>query len=136
MDAATCPFEKAILSVRCTCELSTRRVVAERMNAGCRDVAAARQCHALLALLHERARFALKAAGPIENLPFGKKMKVMVGGLTGLQAVISPAAPATPVENVYRLVTAAVERFGGLERLPYDEIVQTIRTTPGRPPRG
>ena len=136
MEAATCPFEKAILSVRCTCELSTRRVVAERMNAACRDAAAARQCRTLLALLHERARFAVKAAGPVESLPFGKKMKVMVGGLTGLQAVISPAAPATPVENVYRLVTTAVERFGDLERLPYDEIVQTIRTTPGRPPRG
>ncbi len=95
MDVATCPFEKAILSVRCTCELSTRRVVAERMNAGCRDVAAARQCRTLLALLHERARFAVKADGPVESLPFGKKMKLMVGGLTGLQAAISPAAPAT-----------------------------------------
>jgi hypothetical protein len=136
MDAATCPFEKAILSARCNCELSTRRVVAERMNAGCRDSQAARRCRELLGLLHERARFALKSAGPVETLPFGKKMKVMVGGLSGLQAVMDPGAPPEPVGNVHRLVTAAAERYGGLERLPYAEIVKSIQATAGRRPRG
>ncbi len=136
MDAATCPFEKAILGVRCTCELSTRRVVAERLNAGCRDADAAWRCRELLALFYERARFALKASGPIESLPFGKKMKVMVGGLSGLQAAIDPVAPLEPVENVYRLVTRALERYGSLEQLPYTDIVKAVQATAGRRPRG
>jgi len=136
MDVAPCPFEKAILSVRCTCELSTRQVVAERMNAGCREADAARQCRELLATLHERSRFALKAPGPIETLAFGKKMKVMVGGLSGLQALMNPVAPAEPVENVHGLLTAAVGRFGSIEHLPYQDIVKAIRATAGRRPRG
>lgn len=136
MDAATCPFEKAILSVRCTCELSTRRVVAERMNAGCQDAEAARQCRELLAALYQRSRFTLKETGPVESLPFGKKMKVMVGGLSGLQAVMDLSAPVEPVNNVHGLLKAATARFGGLERLPYLDIVKAIHTTAGRRPRG
>lgn len=136
MDAAPCPFEKAILGVRCTCELSTRRVVAERLNADCRDAESARRCRALLALLYERTRFALKATGPIETLPFGKKMKVMVGGLSGLQAAMDPAAPPEPVENVHRLVTRALKRYGSLEQFPYTDIVKAVQATAGRRPRG
>lgn len=136
MDAATCPFEKAILGARCTCELSARRVVAERLNAGCRDADAARRCRELLALLYERARFALKASGPIETLPFGKKMKVMVGGLSGLQAMIDPVAPPEPVKNVHRLVTRALECYGSLEQLPSTDIVKAVQATTGRRPRG
>jgi len=136
VDAAPCPFEKAILSVRCTCELSTRRVVAERMNAGCRDAGAARRCRDLLVMLYDRSRFTLKATGPIESLPFGKKMKVMVGGLSGLQAILEPASPAEPVNNVHALVTSAIDRFGSIDSLPYQEIVKAIHAAAGRRPRG
>ena len=60
MDQGRCPFEKAILSVRCDCELATRFSIAEQIGVNCRSGIARNNCTMLLALMRERARFALK----------------------------------------------------------------------------
>lgn len=128
MDWAKCPFEKAILSAQCTCELSTRRVVAERLNAGCRDASAAQDCVTLLELLKERARFTLRIADASPaRLPFGKLMKVMVGGLRGLEGALYPVrAGATPIDNVHALVEEAKGRYGDLAALPFQDIIKAV----------
>jgi hypothetical protein len=134
MEWAKCPFEKAILSAQANCELSTRKVVAERMNAGCRSDLASQKCHVLLELLKERSRFAIKLTDTAtERLPFGKLMKVMVGGLRGLEAVLHPErAGMASVTNVHALVNEAQNRYGNLESLPYQEIVRSVVTHQGR----
>lgn len=136
MSDPPCPFEKPILSARCGCENATRNVQAERISVGCRSPIAQHNCRLLVEMLKERSRFALKVRDPWQDLPFGKQMRVMVGGLTGLRRVLDPQA-AGPVANVHALVCAAQERFGSLDSLPFDEIVRAIAALPpkrrGRP---
>lgn len=126
MDHGRCPFEKAILSAQCACELATRFSVAEQMGVNCRSGIARNNCTTLLALLRNRARFALKVTDTSESLPFGKELKAMIGGLIGLQGLLMPEADAAMVGNIHALVRQAQEQFGSLEALPYQEIVKSI----------
>ncbi|MEW6330133.1 MAG: hypothetical protein AB1560_01600 [Pseudomonadota bacterium] len=140
MDHGRCPFEKAILSAQCACELATRFSVAEQMGVNCRSGIARNNCTTLLALMRERARFALRVTDTSESLPFGKEMKVMIGGLLGLQGLLAPEADAAGVGNIHALVRQAQEQFGALQALPYQEIVKSINAYQARrrghvPPR-
>lgn len=121
---ARCPFEKAILSAQCACELADPFSVAEQTGVNCRSDIARTNCTTLLALMRERARFALKVTDTSANLPFGKEMKVMVGGLIGLQGQLV-AGPGR-VENIHALVQLVQARYGSLEALPYQELVKAI----------
>jgi hypothetical protein len=125
MDHGRCPFEKAILSAQCACELATRFSVAEQMGVNCRSGIARNNCTTLLALMRNRARFALKVT-TTKSLPFGKEMKVMIGGLIGLQGLLTTEPDAGRVGNIHALVREAQEKYRSLEALPYQEIVKSI----------
>jgi hypothetical protein len=140
MDHGRCPYEKAILSAQCACELATRFSVAEQMGVNCRSGIARNNCTTLLAVMRNRARFALKVTDTSESLPFGKEMKVMIGGLIGLQGLLAPEPDAGRVGNIHALVREAQEKYGSLEALPYQEIVKSITAYQARrrshaPPR-
>jgi len=127
MDNARCPFEKAIMSAQCACELAARFSIAEHTGVECRSDLARNNCQVLLALMRERARFALKVTGTAASLPFGKEMKVMIGGLTGLQQALSAGQEREiGVQNIHALVQQAQSQCGSLEALPYGEIVKFI----------
>jgi len=130
MDHGRCPFEKAILSAQCACELATRFSVAEQTGVNCRSDIARNHCTTLLALM--RARFALKVMDTSDPLPFGKEMKVMIGGLVGLQRLILTEQDATRVNNIHALVQQAQEKYTSLESLPYQEIVKSITAFQGK----
>jgi len=122
-----CPFERAILANRCRCSLSERILLAEREAAACRSAAARADCMALLEALREKSRFALKLTHVPGPLPFGKEIKVQVGGMLGLQAIIEPdLGDALPVRDVRAMVREAVDRFGSLDALPYERLVSSV----------
>lgn len=123
---ADCPFEKAILSGQCACELAARSALGEQLRVRCRSALACTNCRTLLALLRERARFALKHADPAAPMPFGKEMRLMVGGLVGLQRALEGGSDRPAVTDVHGLVQDAQSRYGRLEGLPFQEIVKTI----------
>lgn len=135
-----CPYEKAILSAQCSCEMATRFSVAEQMGVNCRSHLARNNCITLLALMRNRARFALKVTDTSHSLPFGKEMKVMIGGLIGLQAALEDGNHGE-VPNIHGLVQRAQKAYGSLDSLPYHEIVKSIaafqakRRGHTRPPR-
>jgi hypothetical protein len=132
MDHGRCPFEKTILSAQCECELATRYSVAEQMGVNCRSDLARNNCTTLLALMRERARFALKVTDTSDSLPFGKELKVMIGGLTGLQGLLTEEPGVTKVSNIHALVQRAQEKYTSLESLPYQEIVKAISAFQGK----
>jgi hypothetical protein len=132
MDNARCPFEKAILSVQCDCEMATRYSIAEQMGVECRSDIARNNCATLLVYLRERARFALKVTDTSAGLPFGKEMKVMLGGLIGLQRQMAPQEGVARVQNIHALVQQAQAAYGSLDALPYQEIVKSIAAFQGK----
>ncbi|MDO8703498.1 MAG: hypothetical protein Q7J84_00990 [Sulfuricaulis sp.] len=133
MDHGRCPFEKAILSAQCACELASRYSVAEQIGVECRSELARNNCAILLGIMRERARFALKVTDTSELLPFGKEMKVMIGGLIGLQRLMTAeAGAAARVTNIHALVQQAQQVYGSLGTLPYQEIVKSIAAFQGK----
>lgn len=126
-NAARCPFEKTILSAQCSCEMADRFSVAEQIGVECRSDLARNNCATLLGLMREHARFALKVTDTSDSLPFGKEMKVMIGGLIGLRRLMTVEdGAAARVTNIHALVQQAQQVYGSLGTLPYQEIVKSI----------
>lgn len=130
-----CPFEKSILTNQCACSRAERFCIAEREGVSCETDQAQARCVRLLELLRGQARFALRTTDGNSALPHAKAMRVQVGGLRGLYMALNPDAevPKT-IDDVDAVVEAAVSRFGSLEDLPFQVIVQQITAYRGRRP--
>ncbi len=120
-----CPFEKAILSTFRACENATQYQIGERTGVECGSHCASEDCFVLLRHLRDASRFALKVTDTSRELPFGKEMKILFGGLTGLQEILGEPGGAT-AGDVHKMVSMAKERYGTLEDLPYSELVKYI----------
>ncbi len=130
MNSARCPFEKVILGAYAGCEKAQRFAIAERLGVVCTSDIALNNCLTLLKLMRERSRFALKVTDTSEPMPFGKEMKIMAGGLAGLETVVhghmekSPGQPE--IKDIHGLVQEAQTVFGSLTALPYPEIMKSV----------
>ncbi|WP_462321797.1 hypothetical protein [Halochromatium sp.] len=130
-----CPFEKSILTNQCACSRAERFCIAEREGVRCQADAAQSRCVDLLSLLRGQARFALKTTDGQSALPHAKAMRVQVGGLRGLYMALNPDAQVpTTIDDVDAIVETAVSRFGSLDELPFQVIVQQITAYRGRRP--
>lgn len=116
-----CVFAKALLARAATCELSQRRAIAERDLLECTSPVARINCSTLAALLHERARFALRLPAPGRPLIHAQSLRLQCGGLTALRRELAMADP-----DVHRMVGAAQEKHGSLTELPWTAIVAAI----------
>lgn len=130
-----CVFERAVLTNQCGCAQAERFCIAEREGVACNSAGSHERCETLLEMLRHQARFALKATtDPTQDaLPYGKAMRVQVGGLRGLHAVTFPGDPVPEaVADVDALIEQAGQRFGSLEALPFVEIMPHIAAYRGR----
>jgi len=128
---SACVFAKALLARAAVCELAQRRAVAEREVIECPSPVARTNCGTLSALLHERARFALRLPGPGQPLIHAQALRLQCGGLQGMRQAL-----ASPVADVHRMVGLAHEHHGSLTDLPWASIVQSVaQWQPHRPRR-
>ena len=129
-----CPFEKAILSNHCQCQNVQRMHIAERHAAGCNSEKAQAHCILLMATLRDKAKFSLRLSSITGLLPHGKELKVQVGGLQGIAQAVDDSQ--YDLTNIFALVIAGLQKFGSLDNLPYQIIIQAIAKFEGRPKRG
>ena len=128
-----CVYEKSILTNQCTCSQAERFCIAEREGVRCRLESSRQQCVSLLSLLREQSRFVLKTTDSKSVLPHGKAIRIQVGGLKGLYAILNPAEPVPDtIEDVYSIINRAKSRFKDLTHLPFREIVKQIAAYRGR----
>lgn len=130
MDHARCPFEKVILGVYAGCAKARRFAVAERMGVECTSDLARNNCRTLIKLVRENARFALKVTDTSAPMAFGKEMKIMAGGLIGLETAVHGGIAKQPgqpeIRDIHGLVREAQATFGSLTTLPYPEIMKSV----------
>ncbi|HEY9199837.1 MAG TPA: hypothetical protein VIR60_10760 [Gammaproteobacteria bacterium] len=132
-----CVLEKALNSRTVTCSHSERFYLADREAVGCKSDPAQRRCQELLTRMREGARFSLQMTHIGGPLPHNKEIKVQVGGLQGLQALLAPEqADSSTVEDVFGLLNAAELRFGALSAFPYQDMIKHITRYQGRSRRG
>lgn len=130
-----CVFERAVLTNQCDCAHAERFCIAEREGVACDSAPGHERCALLLDLMRHQARFALKATtDPAQDaMPYGKAMRVQVGGLRGLHAVAHPDQPPPDnVPDVDGLIEQALRRFGALDALPFADIMPHIAAYRGR----
>jgi len=125
MERNRCPFEKVILSTYGACENASQYYVGERTGVACESAAARNDCTALVRRLRGASRFALKVTDTARELPFGKEMKILFGGLAGLQELMGDLSSGK-VDNIYPLVRDTKLRYGALENLPCDQIMKYV----------
>lgn len=118
---AVCVFAKALLARSASCEVSARRSLGERELLECTSPVARMNCGTLAALLHERARFALRLPAPGHPLMHAQALRLHCGGLRGLQLVL-----AAERADVHSMVVTAQQRHGSLTELPWDSIVREV----------
>ncbi len=132
----SCLYEKSVLTNQCGCSQAERFCIAEREGVHCLSDNGQHQCSEFLRLLRLQARFALRSSVLPGALPHGKAIRIQVGGLRGLQRAVQPEQPPeTSVEDVFGLLEQAGTRFGSLEKLPFQTIIQEIAAYRGRPRR-
>jgi len=118
---SVCVFAKALLARAALCELASRRSLGERDLIECGSVVARTNCSTLAALMHERARFALRLPGPGRPMVHAQALRLHCGGLVGLKQALGAVQP-----DVHAMVGLAHERFGSLTELPWDAIVRDL----------
>ncbi len=99
----------------------------------CKSEEAREQCLELLDLLRRQARFVLKSIEQADTIPHAKAMKVQVGGMRGLKAALEPDQPVpVTIDDIHSTVTAALAKYGSMEALPFQIIIQQIAAFQGR----
>ena len=129
-----CAFEKSVLTNQCQCSQAERFCIAEREGVHCNSDAGQQRCLQLLALLREHARFALRTDSAEQGmLPHGKAIRIQVGGMRGLHAVLQPGDPVPEqIDDIYGLIERALQAFGTLEALPFSEVMPQIAAYQGK----
>jgi hypothetical protein len=117
----SCVFAKALLARAATCALSQRLPFGERELLECASPVAHINCGTLAALLHERARFALRLPPASRPLMHVQALRLQCGGLSALAQQFD-----APVPDVHEMVGAALERHGSLTELPWQVLVPAL----------
>lgn len=127
-----CVFAKALLARHAQCSLAQRHQQAERTLLSCGSPVARTNCGLLAALLHERARFALRLPPAGRPLMHAQAMRLQCGGLIALREHLQAEGA-----DVHSLVGLAHERHTSLTELPWDRLVPVLAAwqTPRRHPQ-
>lgn len=121
-DPQRCHFNKAVLLGCAGCSRSQRVLIAEREAMSCLSRAGHARCGLVLSALREKAAFALGITDSTRDLPHGKQVKVECGGLAAL-AGLAGAARAEDIDASLQQLERAP---GGLDAIPYGEVVRSI----------
>lgn len=128
VNARACLFEKSILTNRCECSQAERFCIAEREGVRCLSEEGQQRCARALHILREQTQFALRTHEDKAILPHGKAMRIQVGGMRGIRALLEPDADnPEAVPDVAELLSQAEARFGSLDQLPFDRIMPWVR---------
>lgn len=121
--AQACVFSKALIARAASCELSRRLTADEHEVLACSSPAARERCGTLAALLHERARAALRLPPPGRPLIHIHALRLQCSGLAALQQVV-----VAPDADVHRMVAGAQEQHGSLAELPWEPLIAAAST--------
>ncbi len=128
-----CAFEKSVLTHQCDCSQAEKFCIAEREGVRCSSKAHQTRCLDLLDVLRKQAHFALRTPKEDTKLPHGKAMRIQVGGMRGIRALLTPDIHhSDPIEDIQQTLNQAEARFGSLEAMPFSHIMPSIAAYQGR----
>jgi hypothetical protein len=128
-----CVFEKALTNNQCKCRFAQHFWLADREGYACKSRDISINCRDLLGKFRENSRFLLKVHSIGEQLPHNMEIRVQIGGLRGLRAVLGSGEEKDAlISDIRSLVEQAEQQYEDMDALPYNEIVQSIASFKGR----
>lgn len=136
-----CVFEKALLNHQAgqqiKCRLSRHFCLADREGYACGDVESSKKCTEVLEKLRQNSIFVLKLHDINGPLPHNMEIRVQAGGLAGLARLLeskeeNSTQQALIVAGIDQVIRRTLECYGGLDNLPYSEIMQSVVQFQGR----
>jgi hypothetical protein len=127
--AHACVFSKALVARAATCQLAQRTCEGEGEQPvlSCTSPTARSTCGTLAALLHDRARAALRLPPPGRPLIHVQALRLQCSGLAALQQLL-----VAPDADIHQLIVGAQERHGDLTELPWSSLVTALADAPPR----
>jgi hypothetical protein len=108
--------------------------LADRHGFGCHSPLHQKTCAELLERLRSQSRFVFKLRDIDGPLPHNKEIRVQNGGLLGLQKLQGgPALDHVP--DVSALTRDILQVYGSLDKLPFDQLIQSVTAYQARPRR-
>ncbi|MFW2372165.1 MAG: hypothetical protein ACN4GM_03525 [Gammaproteobacteria bacterium] len=135
INSIPCVFEKALCSLFCSCSQGHLFRLADRHGAGCKSAVAQQDCAQLLDQLRKQTRFVFKISEIDGPLPHNKEIRVQNGGIGGLQKLVDPEHSAEQVVDVYQVVQDLREKYGAIDSVPFDIVMQSVMAYKARPKR-
>lgn len=131
-----CVYEKAVNSRQTTCEQANKVRLADREAVACRSEQDCQLCTSFLKILRSKSLFALKLHEHTDPLPHAKEIKVQMGSIIGLALDNdTKIIKGKKIENIHGLLNNSLNKHGGLEKLPYENLIRSIVNYEGRPKR-
>jgi hypothetical protein len=128
-----CVFEKALTNNHARCSLASHFWLADREGYACKCDECSQTCSELLKNLREKSLFVLKLRELDGPLPHNMDIRVQAGGLRGLARLQAEDADSDAVvDDVHSIVSAAQDKYGSIEHLPFSEIMQSVVQFEGR----
>jgi len=121
-----CVFEKALTNNQCKCRLSQHFWLADREGYSCESLEISEYCRHILEKLRKNSRFLLKMHEVAKPLPHNMDIRVQVGGLRGLRAILGSDEKDAKITDIRALIEQAMQQYENVDALPYSEIVQSI----------
>ena len=142
-----CVFEKTLTShlanQQVKCHLAEHFCLADREGYSCNNALLSSKCSEVLKKLRENSTFVLKLHEISGPLPHNMEIRVQAGGMLGLSKLlskpeevkseieeISAIQPAIP--DISQIISQAEKKYGEIDNLPFNEIVQAIVQFQGR----
>ena len=130
-----CVYEKCMTSLHGACSQGKMFRLADRHGFGCHSSVHQVQCSALLGHLRSKTKFVFKLHDIDGPLPHNKEIRVQNGGLDGLHEMVYEDGKPEKIEDVSQLISDAVTKYGGVEKIPYDQVMKSVMAYEARPKR-
>ena len=130
-----CVFEKSMCSLHASCAQGRMFRLADRHGYACHNEQAQKQCSQLLDHLRQQTRFVFKLSEIDGPLPHNKEIRVQNGGLLGLQKLLDSTESEVRVEDVHQLISQVIDRYGSIDKLPFNVLMQSVTEYKARPKR-
>lgn len=127
MEEYKCAFNATLLSDHFACPQGERVARRAGPDTACRAHASHERCAALFARLRQAAVPAFGCEDDLLSMPHSVLVKIQFGGLAGLQRLVT-GADESVVTDIDGLVARAAAKFGAIESVPCDELVEDMTT--------
>lgn len=116
-----CVFEKTVLTRRQSCKYAHIVLLAEREGVQCNSVVHHGRCEAFMHLMELKSSFSL-GTEVNQAIPHGKRLKMQMGALQGLQELLELDAAL----DIEQTLGRAQNHYGRLEAFPFSDIMRHV----------